>query len=287
MANEADRTIMGLLTQAWRELGSTGPAPGLEGTLPNEEEEEGEHLDPLIDTEAMDRERGRSFHETRDMAGRIRETGHADELPSKLIDDLVKQLGDLADGARKDAARFPGGRKLARKIEDLITTLRGNPSAHLAESACASLKSWIDQHLDETLSGAQRAIAGTVAGLVDAAAHEIAQLGEPETEGEHAAHDPAQRSDAHYNEQLAMLARQRGTVGLPLGRGARAATAADRAVAAARSTPEKLEAEVDRIINHPYETTWWRSTLAGWLNQHKREVSQWILDRNRGHTHSH
>ena len=287
MANEADRKIMGLLAQAWRELGSTGPAPGLEGTLPNEEEEEGEHLDPLVDTEAMDRERGRSFHETRDMADRVRRTGHADELPSALIDDLIKQLGDLAEAARKDAVRFPGGRALSRKIEDLITVLQGTPSARLAESACLALKSWIDQHLDETLSAGQRLVAGEVARLVDAAAHQIAQLGEPETDAEHAAHDSGQRSDAHYNEQLAMLAQQRDTIRLPAGRGARAATAADRAVAAARTTPEKLEAEVDRIINHPYETTWWRSTLATWLTAHKREVSQWILDRNRGHTHSH
>jgi hypothetical protein len=44
---------------------------------------------------------------------------------------------------------------------------------------------------------------------------------------------------------------------------------------------------VDRIINHPYETVWWRTTLATWLNAHKREVSQWILDRNQGRTHSH
>ncbi len=58
-------------------------------------------------------------------------------------------------------------------------------------------------------------------------------------------------------------------------------------MAAARTTPEKLEAEVDRIINHPYETTWWRPTLAAWLTEHRREVSQWILDRNQGHTHSH
>jgi hypothetical protein len=295
MANEADRTIMDLLTKAWQELGSTGPAPGLEGPLPNEEEEEGEHLDPLIDTEAMDRERGRSFHETRDMAERVRKTGHADVLPSALVDDLVKQLGDLAEAARKDAARFPGGRALGRKIDDLVTVLRGSPSAHLVESACASLKAWIDKEfdkpfdkgLDTTVSDAQRAIADNVARLVDAAAHQIAQLGDPETDHEHAAHDSGQRSDAHYNEQLAMLAEQRSSVRLPAGHGALAATAADRAVAAARTTPEKLEAEVDRIINHPYETTWWRSTLAVWLTEHRREVSQWILDRNRGHTHSH
>ncbi len=149
MANEADRTIMDLLTKAWQELGSTGPAPGLEGPLPNEEEEEGEHLDPLIDTEAMDRERGRSFHETRDMAERVRKTGHADVLPSALIDDLIKQLGELAEAARKDAARFPGGRALSRKIDDLVTVLRGTPSAHLVESACASLKSWIDKEFEK------------------------------------------------------------------------------------------------------------------------------------------
>jgi hypothetical protein len=292
MANEADRKILRLLSQAWQERGSTGPAPGLEGNLPNEEEEEGEHLDPLIDAEAMDRERGRSFHETRDMADRVRRTGHADELPSELIDDLVKQLRDLAEGARKDAARFPGGRALARKIEELITVLRGTPSARLVEASCLRLKEWIDHDLDETLSDGQRLIADNVSQVVDAAAHLIAELkarlrDEPETDEEHAAHDSTQRSDAHYQEQVDMLAQQRDTIRAPTGRGARAATAADRAVAAARTTPKKLEAEVDRIINHPYETVWWRTTLATWLNAHKREVSQWILDRNQGRTHSH
>jgi len=287
MANEADRTILTLLTQAWNELGSTGKAPGLEGNLPKVEEDEGEHLNPLIDTEAMDRERGRSFHETRDMAERIRKTGHADELPSELIDGLIKQLVELGEAARKDAVRFPGGRALARQVEDLITTLRGSPSARLVEASCQRLKAWIDGHLDETLSHGQRVVADTIAKLVDAAAHQIAELGKPETEEEHAAHDSSQRSDAHYNEQIAMLDEQRRKVGLPLGRGAKSATDADRKAAAARTTIQKLEAEVDRIINHPYETTWWRGTMTQWLSEHKREVSQWILDRNQGHTHSH
>ena len=58
MANVADRRLMALLTQGWREMGQPERAPGLEGSLPNEQEEEGEHLDPLIDTGAMDRQRG-------------------------------------------------------------------------------------------------------------------------------------------------------------------------------------------------------------------------------------
>ncbi|HET8621115.1 MAG TPA: hypothetical protein VFM27_19245, partial [Acidimicrobiales bacterium] len=121
--------------------------------------------------------------------------------------------------------------------------------------------------------------------------HVIAELrhkeDEPDEAHVHESHDPGQRTEAHYDRQVEALQDQRAGLGMGLDTGARTATAADRAVDRARSTQERLEAEVDRIIDHPFESMWWRADLASWLKDHNREVSQWIVDRNTGRIHSH
>lgn len=291
MANNADRRLMALLAQGWREMGQPERAPGLEGSLPNEQEEEGEHLDPLIDTAAMDRQRGRDFHETRDMGKRILDTGHADVLPSALIAEVARALGAEYDALHEDAARYPVARTLSRKLKDLIDTLRGTPSGRLVEAKCLALEQWIAANIDTKSASVLRTAAATVAGLLDRLEHLIAELGDKEDEPHeahvHESHDPAQRSEAHYDRQVRALQDQRAGLGMRLDTGARTATAADRAVDAAGSTQEKLDAEVDRIIDHPFESMWWRADLASWLKDHQREVSQWIVDRNSGRIHSH
>jgi hypothetical protein len=291
MANNADRRLMALLAQGWREMGQPERAPGLEGSLPNEQEEEGEHLDPLIDTAAMDRQRGRDFHETRDMGKRILDTGHADVLPSALIAEVARALGAEYDALHEDAARYPVARTLSRKLKDLIDTLRGTPSGRLVEAKCLALEQWIAANIDTKSASVLRTAAATVAGLLDRLEHLIAELGDKEDEPHeahvHESHDPAQRSEAHYDRQVRALQDQRAGLGMRLDTGARTATAADRAVDRAGSTQEKLDAEVDRIIDHPFESMWWRADLASWLKDHQREVSQWIVDRNSGRIHSH
>ena len=295
MANTADRTLMGLLAEAWREMGEPERAPGLEGSLPDEQEDEGEHLDPLVDTQAMDRQRGRDFHETRAMATRILETGHADELPSALLGELAEALAAQYEAAHRDAARYPVARTLSRKLRELVATLQAQPSARLVEASGVAVAHWVQDNVDELTAAGLRTVADAVAGLLDRLEHVVAEATAPEDEHgerhedqhEHESHDPAQRSEAHYERQVKALREQRAGVGRPLDRGARTATDADRAVERARTTHEKLNAEVDRIINHPFESTWWRGELAGWLQVHQREVSQWILDRNQGRIHSH
>ena len=222
----------------------------------------------------------------------MRKTGHADELPGALLNDLIDKLVPLVTAAESDAARYPVARTLARRIRELVATLQEGPSARLLEARCHDLHEWIEHELDADVSAGLRTTADTVARLVDEAAHAIvswraARDGKEEEADEHEDHDPAQRSEAHYNRQVTGLRAQRGSVGLELDRGAQTATSADDAVAAARTTPDKLYAEVDRIINHPFESTWWRAPMKTWLEAHRREVSQWILDRNRGRIHSH
>ncbi len=271
MANNADLTLMTLLKDAWREMGGPDKAPGLEGSLPNEKEEEGEHLDPLVDTGAMDRDRGRKFHETRDIAERVRKTGHADELPGALLTGLIDKLVPLVTAAEADAARYPVARTLARKIRELIATLQGGPSARLLEATVPR-----PARVDRARARRRR---------LGRPAHDRRRRGPARRRGrprdrqlagragrqgrrrpdEHEDHDPAQRSEAHYNRQVTGLAAQRGELGMELDRGARTATSADDAVAAARTTPDKLYAEVDRIINHPFESTWWRAPMKTWL----------------------
>ena len=82
------------------------------------------------------------------MAGRILRTGHADELPSELIDEMVRALGASYDALHEDAARYPVGRTLSRKLQDLIATLRSEPSGRLVETTCLALKHWIDDNID-------------------------------------------------------------------------------------------------------------------------------------------
>jgi hypothetical protein len=290
MAHTADTTLLGLLRDAWSDRGETGRDDGIVA----EEEEPGEHLDPLIDTRAMDRERDRAFVETREMGDRVLETGHADVLPSDALLGVADGLTGVARSAREEADRFPVVRQLAERIDELVATVRQQPSARLVETSAGRLRAWIDEHLDALVTAGLNRTVDTLSAL-------LARLGphadhdHDDDHGAHQDHDDHDhgdqgggRTESFTAEQIAMLDARRGTVRLADGPRARPGpTALDRRVAATAGTEARLYAEVDRIITHPYETTWWREPLRAWAEQHAREVSQWILDRNRGRVHSH
>lgn len=109
-----------------------------------------------------------------------------------------------------------------------------------------------------------------------------------ETDEQHLRHahkDDASRTEAHFNEQIGMLDKHRG-------KGKREeisskASAADERVAAAKSTKDKLDATIDQIFGHPYDTTWWHAPVQSYIKAHAEILAQGVLDRNSGKAHSH
>jgi hypothetical protein len=296
MAHTADATLLDLLRRAWEGRGDAGPGEGRDGAIVAEEEDPGEHLDPLVDTRAMDRERDRAFVEARDTGERVLTTGHADVLPSDALLGVADGLEAVVVAARAEADRFPVVRGFAARVDELVATLRRQPSARVVTEAAGRLRTWVDQHLDDLVAAGLRRTVDTLAGLLgrlgDLAAPTTGHDDDHHDGAGHDHHDdhghPPGRTEAATAEQIAMLDAHRGTVHLADGRLARPGpTALDRRVAAAAGVEARLYAEVDRIVTHPYESTWWREPLRAWAEQHRREVSQWILDRNAGRVHSH
>jgi len=312
MAHTADATLLGLLRDAWTARGETGR----DDAIVAEEEDPGEHLDPLIDTRAMDRERDRGFVEIREMGDRVLATGHAEVQPADALLGVADGLAEVARSARTEADRFPVVRQLAERIDELVAGVRQQPDVQRAEAAAAQLRAWVQEHLDDLVTAGLNRTVDTLSGLLDqlsgsaghADAHDDAHddaHGQGHGQGHddhgpdtghgpgHADHDhdqgPGARDTESYTaDQIRMLNARRGTVRLADGRlAAPGPTALDRRVAATADVEARLYAEVDRIINHPYETTWWREPLLAWAELHAADVSQWILDRNRGRVHSH
>jgi hypothetical protein len=294
MAHTADTTLLGLLRDAWAARGETGR----DGEIVAEEEDPGEHLDPLIDTRAMDRERDRAFVETREMGDRVLETGHAEVQPSAALLGVADGLAEVARSARTEADRFPVVRHLAERVDELVASVRQQPDVRRAEAGAARLRAWVKEHLDDLVTAGLNRTVDTLTGLLDQlttppgaadADHADAEHAEHGEHGEHGEHDDGVRDTESFTaDQIRMLAAHRGTVRLAGGPlAAPGPTALDRRVAATADVEARLYAEVDRIINHPYETTWWREPLLEWAERHAAEVSQWILDRNSGRVHSH
>lgn len=281
MANTADNIIVTAVRDAWAALGDTGPAAGMDvdyGEL--NPEEAGEHDE---------------FLRTREMGQQVLTEGAPEEAhpAHRLIEALEAALA------------IPGAYPIIGHVTEVaVNHIRANPydvaAFDAVDEAITAMEEWMDT---VRISGDERLVA-----MIDVALHAVTGLlGEQREMGltepmEHDDHahggeegEHGERSEAFYHEQIEDLNQYRG-------QGNRIAVdevrpEIERPSASGEALPEpadliadpldRIEAEVDRIFAHPYDSNWWWSTLVSWANANKNVLAGYIMSRNSGRIHHH
>ncbi|GAB4108973.1 MAG: hypothetical protein OHK0022_61310 [Roseiflexaceae bacterium] len=193
----------------------------------------------------------------------------ADQLP-RGIEDLIDRIEHApAAEAPAIAARL---RELAREKADLIGR------AQRTLNQVAGVVAQADPALDD-VAGAARRLAQQLEPLVPRIAPAFGAVADSMAErGERGIRSQAQIDQVHnlapvqtgqWDAEFA-ASHGRGQNGGPI-------------------SPERaaLFGYVREIINHPYESTWWREPLLAWCNQNKERLEAYIRARNSGEMHHH